>query len=90
MTYAQNFRMDQDKAELKFIKKKFPAGKMAQAVKTGSCWGCRDGSAVKSTDCTFRGPEFKSQQPHGVSQPSVMGSDALFWGLKTATVYLYK
>jgi hypothetical protein len=39
----------------------------------------RDGSVVKSTDCSFRGPEFKSQQPHGGSQPSVMGSDALFW-----------
>jgi hypothetical protein len=25
------------------------------------------------------GPEFKSQQPHGGSQPSVMRSDALFW-----------
>ena len=23
--------------------------------------------------------EFKSQKPHGGSQPSVMGSDALFW-----------
>jgi hypothetical protein len=41
--------------------------------------GCRDGSAVKSTDCSSRGPEFNSQQPHGSSQPSVMGSDALFW-----------
>jgi hypothetical protein len=39
----------------------------------------RDGSAVKSTDCSSRGPEFNSQQPHGGSQPSVMGSDALFW-----------
>jgi hypothetical protein len=39
----------------------------------------RDGSAVKSTDCSSRGPEFSSQQPHGGSQPSVMGSDALFW-----------
>jgi hypothetical protein len=29
--------------------------------------------AVKSTDCSSRGPEFKSQQPHGGSQPSVMG-----------------
>jgi len=38
----------------------------------------RDGSAVKSTDCSSRGPEFNSQQPHGGSQPSVMGSDALF------------
>jgi hypothetical protein len=25
-----------------------------------------------------RGPEFNSQQPHGGSQPSVMGSDVLF------------
>jgi hypothetical protein len=29
--------------------------------------------------CSSRGPEFNSQQPHGGSQPSVMGSDALFW-----------
>jgi hypothetical protein len=42
--------------------------------------GRRDGSEVKSTDCSSRGPEFNSQQPHGGdSQPSVMGSDALFW-----------
>jgi hypothetical protein len=34
--------------------------------------GWRDGSEVKSTDCSSRDPEFKSQQPHG-------GSDALFW-----------
>jgi hypothetical protein len=32
---------------------------------------------VKS--CYFRGPEFNSQQLHGGSQPSVMGSDILFW-----------
>jgi hypothetical protein len=41
--------------------------------------GWRDGSVVKSTDCSSRGPEFNSQQPHGGSQPSVMGSDTLFW-----------
>jgi hypothetical protein len=41
--------------------------------------GWRDGSEVKSTDCSSRGLEFNSQQPHGGSQPSVMGSDALFW-----------
>jgi hypothetical protein len=41
--------------------------------------GWRDGSAVKSTDCSSRGPEFKSQQPHGGSQSSGMRSDALFW-----------
>jgi hypothetical protein len=40
--------------------------------------GWRDGSAVKSTDCSSEGPEFKSQQPHGGSQPSIMRSDALF------------
>jgi hypothetical protein len=33
--------------------------------------GWRDGSAVKSIDCSFKGLEFKSQQPHGGSQPSV-------------------
>jgi hypothetical protein len=37
--------------------------------------GWRDDSAVQSS---FRGPEFNSQQPHGGSQPSVMGSDAFF------------
>ncbi|XP_060248041.1 centromere protein T isoform X2 [Meriones unguiculatus] len=38
----------------------------------------RDGSEVKSTVCSFRGPDFNSQQPHGGSQPS-MRSGALFW-----------
>jgi hypothetical protein len=37
--------------------------------------GWRDGSAIKSTDCSYEGPEFKSQQPHGGLQPSVMTSD---------------
>jgi len=36
-------------------------------------------SAVKSTGCSSRGPEFNSQQPHGGSQPPVMRSDVLFW-----------
>jgi len=40
--------------------------------------GWRDGSVVKSTDCSSTGPEFNSQQPHGGSQSSVMKSDALF------------
>jgi hypothetical protein len=39
----------------------------------------REGSVVKSTDCSSGGSEFNSQQPHGGSQPSVMVSDALFW-----------
>ena len=45
----------------------------------GNDRGWRDGSVVKSANCSSEGPEFKSQQPHGGSQPSVMKSDALFW-----------
>jgi hypothetical protein len=41
--------------------------------------GWRDGSEVKSTDYSSKGPEFKSQQPHGGSQLSIMRSDAFFW-----------
>ncbi|EGW08013.1 hypothetical protein I79_019970 [Cricetulus griseus] len=29
--------------------------------------------------CSSRGPEFNSQHPHDGSQPSIMGSGALFW-----------
>jgi len=54
-------------------------GKIAQRVRVLTEGGWRDGSVVKSTDCSSRGPEFKSQQPHGGSQPSVVRSDALFW-----------
>jgi len=54
------------------VRKEKPSVKIA-------LWDWRDGSVVKSTDCSSKGPEFKSQQPHGGSQPSVMGSDALFW-----------
>jgi hypothetical protein len=32
---------------------------------------------VKSTDCSSRSREFNFQQPHGGSQPSLMGFDAL-------------
>ena len=39
--------------------------------------GWRNGSEVKSTDCSSRGPEFNSQQPYGGSQPSVMRSNGL-------------
>jgi hypothetical protein len=51
--------------------------------------GWQGSSVDRSTDCSSKGPEFKSQQPHGISQSPVMRSDALFWQcLKTATVYL--
>jgi hypothetical protein len=48
-------------------------------IHLGMGGGWRDGLEVKSTDCSPKGPEFNSQQPHGGSQLSVMGSDALFW-----------
>jgi hypothetical protein len=51
--------------------------------------GWRDGSAVKSTDCSSEGAEFKSQQLHGGSRPPIMRYDALFWCMKTAIVYLH-
>jgi hypothetical protein len=47
------------------LKEKRRAGKMAQQL--------------RALTALSRGPEFNSQQPHGGSQPSVMGSDALFW-----------
>jgi hypothetical protein len=34
---------------------------------------------VRAPDCSSEGPEFKSQQPHGDSQPPEMRSDALVW-----------
>jgi hypothetical protein len=42
-------------------------------------WGWRNGSVVKNTDCSSRGPKINSQQPCGILQPSVIGSDNLFW-----------
>ena len=42
--------------------------------------GWQDGSAGKSTDCSSKDDELKSQQPcGGGSQPPVMRSDTLFW-----------
>jgi hypothetical protein len=41
------------------MKQQLWAGEMAQ------CWG-------KGTDCSSEDPEFKSQQPHGGSQPSLI------------------
>jgi hypothetical protein len=36
---------------------------------------------VRAPDCSSEGPEFKSQQPHGGSQPSITRSDSLFWSI---------
>jgi hypothetical protein len=62
---------------------------IALSIKNVQGWGWWDGSAVKSIDCSSKGLEFKSQQPHGDSQPSITRSDALFMCLKTTTVYLH-
>jgi hypothetical protein len=56
----------------------FPLKKIKDKNKKQKTRGWRDGSVVKSTDCSSEGPEFKSQQPHSGSQPSIMRSDALF------------
>jgi hypothetical protein len=52
---------------INLLKKSFRAGGMAQCV--------------RAPDCSSEGPEFKSQQPHGGSQPSVTKSDSLFWSV---------
>jgi hypothetical protein len=54
-----------------------------EAIQKTQTRGSRDGSVVKSNDCSSKGPEFKSQKPHDGSQPSVMRSDALFWYICT-------
>jgi hypothetical protein len=58
-----------------------------------SLQGWRFGSAVKSTDCSSQGPEFKSQQPLGGSQPLVMRSDFLSSGVSEDSyrvlIYIY-
>jgi hypothetical protein len=46
-------------------KQKIGAGEMAQQL--------------RALIALPNGPEFKSQQPHGGSQPSVKRSDAFFW-----------
>ena len=54
--------------------------------------GRRDGSEVKSTGCSSRGPEFNSQQPHGGSQPPVMRYGAIFWpeGIHAGRAFIHK
>jgi hypothetical protein len=50
---------------------------------------------VKGTDCSSRGHEFNSQQPHGSSQPCTTviptGSHALFWcvNIYKSKIYIY-
>jgi hypothetical protein len=68
------FSKDQNVLQIKF---KFNLN-VLKCFKDFKLWSWRESSAVKSTDYSSRGPKFNSQQPHGGSQPSVMGSDTLF------------
>jgi hypothetical protein len=60
-----------------------------EAGERGWGWGDLEGETgagemaqcVRVSDCSSEGPEFKSQQPHGGSQPSVTKSDSLFWSV---------
>jgi hypothetical protein len=38
-------------------------------------------SGYEHPTASSKGPEFKSQQPHGGSQPSETRSDSLFWSV---------
>jgi hypothetical protein len=53
------------------ITKRKEANNNKKKVKIVALGVGEDGSEVKSTGCSSRGPEFKSQQPHGGSQSSV-------------------
>jgi hypothetical protein len=50
----------------------------------------RDGSEVRSTDCTSRGLEFNSQQPHRGFQPSgnPMPSSGVFEDSHSVLIYI--
>ena len=60
-------------------------------IKDRTAWemGWRDGSAVKSTDCSSRALEFNFQQLHGGSQPLIMGSNAFFWCVRRQLQYTH-
>ena len=45
---------------------------------------------VKSTNCSSRGPQFNSQQPHGGSQPQQWESDVLFVSENSDSILINK
>ena len=50
-------------------------------IKRETCGAGEMAQWVRAPDCSSEGQEFKSQQPHGGSQPSVTRSDSLFWSV---------
>jgi hypothetical protein len=57
----------------KYIKYKYILKEMIRADEMAQ-W-------VRAPNCSSEGQEFKSQQPHGGSQPSITRSDSLFWSV---------
>jgi hypothetical protein len=53
--------------------------KQTKQTKNKYFWAGEMAQWVRAPDCSSEGLKFKSQQPHGGSQPSVTRSDALFW-----------
>jgi hypothetical protein len=50
-------------------------------IKNNNNWAGEMAQWLRALDCSSKGPEFKSQQPHGGSQPSLTKSDAIFCGV---------
>jgi hypothetical protein len=60
------------------LEKPFAPSLMGCSGESGEDW--REGSVVKSTDCSSKGPEFiPSNHMVAHNHLYVMGSDALFW-----------
>jgi hypothetical protein len=55
------------------------AREMAQQLRAPAAGAGEMAQWVRAPDCSSEGLKFKSQQPHGGSQPPVMRSGALFW-----------
>jgi hypothetical protein len=65
----------------KYIKRKLEGWRDSSVVKSTDCGAGEMAQWVRAPDCSSKGPKFKSQQPHGGSQPSVTRFDSLFWNV---------
>jgi hypothetical protein len=75
LSHITNQSMDRSFILFAFL----PSHKITVSFKSLSIRAGEMAQWVRAPDCSSEGPEFKSQQPHGGSQPSVMRSDSLFW-----------
>jgi hypothetical protein len=58
-----------------------PADERLPQAKESSAGAVEMAQWVRAPDCSSKGPEFKSQQPHGGSQPPITRSNSLFWSV---------